>query len=897
MSGRVAHPVPVLSCALIALLGLLTAALPSRALPPGPNPVHPVLANPEYVSLPYFDWDDLEGLAEPYPGSYEVQIDDTSDFALPLRASATIPALISYYSPHDEIPSRNARYYWRVRHLDAAGVADTEWSDASFYLHDPHVIYIALKQDPVEIWQAIKAAIQAAIVYRQTGSDFAEVQFASEYGNTIEVTQPACGTGPVVQEQCEIGPDEDSPSCNGDGLNDYLFFINGSSDHPTGGIIINGQNRKLLINASRRTCGVYRAQWASGLQIRKLTVDFAPDSLSQFGGEIIAIDPEEHKITVEVDSDVYQNEAEFAPVMCGFFVNSEKHQRIGSQGVSYNMGESWGDARVGSGNTYEFTTSGWGYYGVDPEDPEEPGELKVGDYFVSTARGGDSITLFKSVDDFVANDLTFKGNRGRYFIVRYDENNDEPPVQYFSHFNRSIRNKFLRTGGRILGGPTGGVNDKGISTWHEDVQIQSTRDDAFHTGIPEGSENVLLNSEITGAYRNSAWIQADRSWIEGNTISDAGTDGIALGGGEGENHEAGTDTQVRIGLIKNNTIISPRRSGIVSRPLLDETTDKDYYNRHITLVGNTVRDHQMDQAVLLDFLAESEVSGNTVESTGISIHPSGAWRLSSDPAHQKGFEITNSLDVSGSGNLVTDSRIPCSDRRYIDPASTSNVTLGLAFYESWGCAAVQSFTAPGTLAADYNWSINDPDFKVQVLDSTPLGSRAFGRIVSDVLSGKSATALDEHTVVLPETLAPGTKAIRLQARFVFNELTTLGRGEVRFGVANSSSGQLYGIGLATTTTIEPVVLYAASTNNSIALGIAGDQSTSGVWEVDATFRRVSSTVTTVAYTVERPGGAPYSGTANFSTAVGASTTFNQGFIAFKQRGQVVFDSIQVTAAD
>jgi hypothetical protein len=94
-----------------------------------------------------------------------------------------------------------------------------------------------------------------------------------------------------------------------------------------------------------------------------------------------------------------------------------------------------------------------------------------------------------------------------------------------------------------------------------------------------------------------------------------------------------------------------------------------------------------------------------------------------------------------------------------------------------------------------------------------------------------------------------------------------------------------------------VVLYVGSTNNSSLLGSAGDQSTSGVWEVDATFRRVSLTSTTVDYVVTRPNGAPYSGTATFATAVGASATFDQGFIAFKQRGQVVFDSIQVTAVD
>jgi hypothetical protein len=210
---------------------------------------------------------------------------------------------------------------------------------------------------------------------------------------------------------------------------------------------------------------------------------------------------------------------------------------------------------------------------------------------------------------------------------------------------------------------------------------------------------------------------------------------------------------------------------------------------------------------------------------------------------------------------------------------------------------VSAFTAPGTLAGDHGWTINADNFKVEVLDSTLLGSRAFGRTVSDVLPGKDATALDTHTTALPQALSPGTAAIRLQARFVINALTTSGRAEARLGVENATTGQLYGIGLSASTAAKPVTFYGVNVSNPVEVGTAGDQSTSGVWQVDATFRRVSSTSTTVTYTVTRPNGAPYSGTASFSTAVGTSATFDQGFLAFKQRGQVVFDWVQATAVD
>lgn len=820
---------------------LLITALPAFAT--APVLVHPASNGTEYVSLPYFDWADFVTSA-PYPGSYEIQIDDAQGFNTPV-ASATVPALISYYSPHEELAQ--GTYYWRVRYRDAGG-SPSDWSAVSqFSIAAPHVIDVAATDG----WEEIKAKLEQALVYSASNPEFAELRFPAE--ETFELTQ--------IYDPLD-------PS------SEFLFYV-----QDRGRVIINGRGSTIVLTkaAASDTCGFFSARSAANMQLKDFTIDYTADSLSQFGGTVVAVDTVNQGFTVEVDPAVYQNEAEFAGASAGFFVNAEHRQRIGRQGVEYDMNETWQSARIGTSHQYHFTAQSlWNRYAD---------ELKVGDYFVSTDRGGDIVYLFTEVDDFVANGLTVNGTRGRYFIVRRGN----------SEFNRSIGNRFLRTQNRILGSPSGGVNDKGKASWHENVTIEYTRDDSFHASEDHWGniENVLLNSSITGAFRNSVWLNSDRVWIEGNVIRHAGTDGIGLGGA-GIDTEVGEDTQVTVGLIKNNTILSPRRSGIVSRPPL--ATSPEQKNRHIALIGNTVRDHQSDEAVLLEHLEESEVSGNKIESTGDSV-----WRVYSDPALQMGFHVALSDDVVGTGNEVTDPRIACLDRLVVETDAT-DIAIGLTgpstgVHESWNCEVPTAFTAPGTLAADHSWSIQADNFRVEVVDDAILQSPGFGRLVSDVLPGKSATATDKHVTALPAVLSPGTDAVRIQARFVFAELTTSGRAEAKLGVEDAATGVFYGIGLTSKTDVSPITLYAVNANNSVTLGSAGDQDDSGAWFVDATFRRVSSTSTAVDYLVRRPNGAPYSGSSTLPIAVGATATFDQVFLAFRQRGQVVLDWIQVTAAD
>lgn len=858
----------------------LLAPSSSFALPPGPALQHPGDNAVEHVTLPYFHWSDVDwsslGL-DAYTGSYEIQIGKTEDLAS-VTAGGVIPAFLSFYSPSTELEYRE--YYWQVRHLDASGVPDTEWSSRERFTVAQADQFFNLGPDST--WESIKATLRAASLYTsENPGKFAEVRL-SPAEVEIHVEQPACDPSPQPRSGCPEDDADDSPRCEQDEENDYLFNFVGSNH-----IIVNGRNGKIVIRAhpTRRTAGLYRAQRASHLQLKKLMVDYEPGSLTQFGGRVTQFDPEARSFTVEVDSDVYANPEELSAVDCGFFVDAAKQQRVGTK-VSYRTTETWQEARQGTSNVYDFTSQ------QEETSRDFFKELEIGDYFLSSDRGGDIVLLDYDVHDFVANNLVVEGSRGRYFVVRHDKKN--APLTP-STFNRSINNQFLRKEGRILGSPSGGVNDKGIRSWHEGVTIEYTRDDAFHTGVPVGSENVLRRSMITGAFRNSAWIQSDRSWVEGNTISYGGTDGISIGG-TGRNAQGTHATQLNHGLISDNQIIAPRTSGIISVPrssALDPDPETGDYNQNIAIIGNTIRDHQSNEAMRLDYLKDSEVSNNAVESTGIF-----PWRIYSAETSRIGIHVLHSQDVVGAWNEVRDPRIACSKRREVDPGTTIDVDLGIfGGYESWRCTDVQAFTAPGEVTSDLPWTINAENFQVEVLDSAVLGSRAFGRVTSNVLLGGHLDALDKHTVTLSRLLVPGTEVIRLQARFAFNALTPQGRSEARLGVENTATGELYGVGLTAQTTTSPVQLFVGNANNAISLGEVNEQSTSGAWEVDATFRRVSSTKTKVDYVVTRPNGAPYSGTAVFLTAVDASASFDRLFLSFKQRAQVIFDWIQVSATE
>jgi hypothetical protein len=106
--NRLTHLAGLMPTALV--IALLTTALPAFATGPALN--LPANNSSASVTLPYFDWSDF--VASPFVGSYEIQIDDTLNFSSPV-ATATLPAVVSFYSPHAELAQ--GTYYWRERSL------------------------------------------------------------------------------------------------------------------------------------------------------------------------------------------------------------------------------------------------------------------------------------------------------------------------------------------------------------------------------------------------------------------------------------------------------------------------------------------------------------------------------------------------------------------------------------------------------------------------------------------------------------------------------------------------------------------------------------------------------------------------------------------------------------
>lgn len=157
---------------------VLLATLPAFAT--GPPLVHPADNATVYVSLPYFDWVDF--VSSPFPGSYEIQIDDSSSFSPPL-ISATVPAFISFYSPNAELAL--GTYYWRVRHLPVSG-PPSGWSEPEW-----HFTLSAIDTDsdnffgipPNPTWTDIKNELRRASLYAADHpSDFVEVRFPEGEG-------------------------------------------------------------------------------------------------------------------------------------------------------------------------------------------------------------------------------------------------------------------------------------------------------------------------------------------------------------------------------------------------------------------------------------------------------------------------------------------------------------------------------------------------------------------------------------------------------------------------------------------------------------------------------------------------------------------------------------------
>lgn len=562
---------------------------------------HPQQGAKPHQTIPYFSWEhELEGY---FTGYYEIMIASDPEFTS-LVDRDTIPAFIKYYSPDFEL-AHETPYFWRVRFLDNNFVPDTnDWTAAnSFSIDQPCFI---VDVEPHDGWDEIRSKWQAVLN--------ASVSFPC----AVELRFPENHVFHIRQDSNEAASEP----------NYYLLFINGYDD-----IIINGRGSKIILEAGLDICGFLQARNSSGMQVKDIIIDYHPNSLFQFGGKVKDFDTQAQTFQVVVDTTVYKNFEEMKAYSRGYFIDQERQQRLGRLGVEYGMVETWEQARIHD-TLFQFTAgaSEWGRYRDDVKD---------GDYFVSSHRAGDIIILWAEVNDFVVNNTTSHGCRGRFFIIRQTNRGS---------YIRCVNNNFLRTQGRIMGSPSGGVNDKGFNVWYENNRFEYTRDDTYHNGEIQGEGAVFRRNYIIGAFRNSIWVQANRSWVSENTIEFAGIDAIQLGFTP---DRISPSNQVNVGLIENNKIIRPNLYGInATSNINNPDPETGYFNTNIIIRNNHMSNHFRNQAIRLEYLKNAIVENNVILQNTVY-----DWSVYSDPELQLGIHISHSENVSGTGNQVMDARI------------------------------------------------------------------------------------------------------------------------------------------------------------------------------------------------------------------------------------------------
>jgi hypothetical protein len=154
----------------------------------------------------------------------------------------------------------------------------------------------------------------------------------------------------------------------------------------------------------------------------------------------------------------------------------------------------------------------------------------------------------------------------------------------------------------------------------------------------------------------------DRHWVADNTIAYAGGEPIKIGKtGQGEGPE---NCQMDVGLIENNMMIRPYdafKSGYQTNLAPDPGTGE--YNQYVTIRNNTITDHQRNQAFDLEYLKNSTFENNTVTNT------TGGWSAYHDPLLEIGVYVSNSQNVGGLNNVVSDSRIDPNNYLVVGPNS------------------------------------------------------------------------------------------------------------------------------------------------------------------------------------------------------------------------------------
>ena len=605
-----------------------------------------------YQTIPYFSWSHQN--SGPFAGYYEIMIDDNNDFSSPVDID-TVPAFINHYSPDFEL-EYDLNYYWKVRFCDENYYSEKAWSIAkSFLIAQPEIVIDIL---PGDAWDEIRAKWQSVLTTSETVSGAVELRFP-------------------VNEVFNVK--QDPYSDESERSNGFLLYVDGYDN-----IIVNGRGSKIIIEATHGEwlCGFLEVNNSSGMQVKDIIIDYHPNSLYQIGGMVKNFNKDNRSFEVMVDTSVYKTYDVLKNYTEGYFLSKEHQQKIGLMGVDYQMEQSWEQARVND-TTFLFT-------GGASEYSRYRDELEDGDYFVLSHRGGDVVFLSSGVDNFVLNNMTTHACRGRFFSIDAGCSN-----------SRLLNNNYLRTQGRIMGSSSGGVGvDRGDDVWYEGNRFEYSRDDMFHNGSNSGKGSVFRRNSLIGAYRNSIWVQADRSWVAENTIEYAGVNGIHIGYAPSE-----PGTMPDVVLVENNTIIRPNWNGIelnsnVSNP---DWETGSIYNENIVIRNNHIIDNFRNEAISIEYaknlVLENNIVSNTIDN----------WSVYSDDELQVGIHISNSENISGSKNQILDDRIPADSLLFIEN-NCVNILLDLL-----NAPTYLRYTGITSNSVDLAWkdnSLNEDSFSI-----------------------------------------------------------------------------------------------------------------------------------------------------------------------------------------
>jgi hypothetical protein len=229
-------------------------------------------------------------------------------------------------------------------------------------------------------------------------------------------------------------------------------------------------------------------------------------------------------------------------------------------------------------------------------------------------------------------------------------------------------------------------------------------------------------------------------------------------------------------------------------------------------------------------------------------------------------------------------------------ATTSAEPDKVVLTETWERTGLvpEELSGSATLEAKQSWTLNAANHVVEVIDTAGFGSRAFGRPDLDAVGGGDVSLNDSHYANLEHALQPGTHDIRLAVRAVFMDTTTSGRSELRFGLTDDDIAPIdgYKVVLNANTSQSPFTFSVG--NASVNIGTVGDQSNGSVWDVEATFTRLSVSSTQVDYVIVEDGATYAAGSTTVAAGLSGSLDLTLARLEVRQRGTVVVDDLEVS---